>query len=104
MTKTVDLSTGWSAAASFDDESLGPVMILLVDDQPARLLTYRAILAGLDENLVEASSGTEALKLLMTHEFALILPEAADLVIDAMGRRSRSPAATRPVSSSPRAR
>jgi signal transduction histidine kinase len=49
------------------------VSILLVDDQPARLLTYRAILAGLDENLVEASSGTEALKLLMTHEFALIL-------------------------------
>jgi signal transduction histidine kinase len=49
------------------------VNILLVDDQPARLLTYRAILAGLDENLVEATSGTDALKLLMTHEFALIL-------------------------------
>jgi len=47
--------------------------ILLVDDQPARLLTYRAILNDLDENLVEARSGTEALKLLMLHEFAVIL-------------------------------
>ena len=50
-----------------------PVNILLVDDQPARLLTYSAALAGLGENLIEASSGTEALRLLMTHEFALIL-------------------------------
>ena len=50
-----------------------PVNILLVDDQPSRLLTYRAILADLQENFVEAHSGTEALKLLMTHDFAVIL-------------------------------
>ena len=50
-----------------------PVNILLVDDQPSRLLAYRAILGSLNENLVEATSGTEALKLLMTREFALIL-------------------------------
>jgi signal transduction histidine kinase len=50
-----------------------PVNILLVDDQPSRLLAYRAILGGLGENLVEASSGTEALRLLMTREFAVIL-------------------------------
>jgi len=47
--------------------------ILLVDDQPSRLLTYRAILNDLEENLLEARSGTEALKLLMLHEFAVIL-------------------------------
>jgi signal transduction histidine kinase len=50
-----------------------PVDILLVDDQPARLLAYRAILAPLAENLVEASSGAEALKHLMERECALIL-------------------------------
>ena len=41
-----------------------PVNILLVDDQPERLLTYRAILEPLGERLVEASSGMEALKAL----------------------------------------
>jgi signal transduction histidine kinase len=50
-----------------------PVNILLVDDQPGRLLSYRAILEPLGENLVEASSGTEALRRLMDGEFALIL-------------------------------
>ena len=50
-----------------------PVNILLVDDTPSRLLAYRTILGDLQENLFEASSGTEALKLLMQHEFALIL-------------------------------
>jgi len=31
--------------------------ILLVDDQPAKLLTYKAILSELDENLITADSG-----------------------------------------------
>ncbi|NUS37600.1 MAG: response regulator [Lysobacter sp.] len=51
----------------------GPVNILLVDDQPGRLLTYRAILEPLGEKLVEASSGMEALKRLMDDEYAVIL-------------------------------
>ena len=42
-----------------------PVKILLVDDQPGRLLTYRTILEPLGEELVDARSGMEALKLLM---------------------------------------
>ena len=50
-----------------------PVNILLVDDQPARLLTYEAILAPLGHRLVSAGSGIEALKLLMDSEFAVIL-------------------------------
>ena len=49
------------------------VNILLVDDQPARLVTYEVILADLGENLVTAESGREALQLLMTMEFAAIL-------------------------------
>ncbi len=47
--------------------------ILLVDDQPARLLSYEAILTGLKQNLVRAESGTEALQRLMEMEFAAIL-------------------------------
>ena len=50
-----------------------PVNVLLVDDQPGRLLTYRAILEPLGERLVEARSGNEALQKLMEEEFALIL-------------------------------
>src|SRR5207342_2888670 len=42
-------------------------------DQPGRLLTYRAILEPLGENLVEATSGMEALRRLMDNEFAVIL-------------------------------
>jgi signal transduction histidine kinase len=49
------------------------VNILLVDDQPARLVTYEAILGELGENLVTAGSGREALQLLMSSEFAAIL-------------------------------
>lgn len=49
------------------------VNILLVDDQPARLLTYEAILSELGENLVAANSGREALQLLMEKDFAAIL-------------------------------
>ncbi len=50
-----------------------PVNILLVDDQPGRLMTYRAILEPLGERLVEATSGMEALKRLMDDEYAVIL-------------------------------
>jgi signal transduction histidine kinase len=49
------------------------VNILLVDDQPAKLLTYQAILADLGESLVLAMSGREALKCLLKQDFALIL-------------------------------
>ncbi|WP_202841928.1 response regulator [Luteimonas saliphila] len=55
------------------DAAAEPVNILLVDDQPGRLLTYRAILEPLGERLVQAGSGREALKLLMEDEYALIL-------------------------------
>src|SRR5262245_53434027 len=54
-------------------ESKERVNILLVDDQPSRLLTYEAILNGLGQNLVQAHSGTEALERLMEREFAVIL-------------------------------
>ena len=50
-----------------------PVSILLVDDRPENLLALEAILEPLGQNLVRASSGEEALKRLLTQEFAVIL-------------------------------
>ena len=49
------------------------VNILLVDDQPAKLLSYEVILQDLGENLLKASSGTEALNQLLKHDVAVIL-------------------------------
>ena len=49
------------------------VNILVVDDLPEKLLVYRTILEELGQNLVYASSGDEALKLVLTHDFAVIL-------------------------------
>ncbi|MDP9136696.1 MAG: PAS domain-containing protein [Pseudomonadota bacterium] len=50
-----------------------PVNILLVDDQLAKLMSHEAILADLGENLLKATSGREALDLLLRHEIAVIL-------------------------------
>jgi PAS domain S-box-containing protein len=49
------------------------VNILLVDDQPAKLLSYEAILAGLGERLIKAASAKEALEHLLKHDIAVIL-------------------------------
>ncbi len=49
------------------------VNILLVDDQPGRLLSYEAILKDLGQNLVTARSGLEALERLMQDEYAVVL-------------------------------
>jgi PAS domain S-box-containing protein len=51
----------------------GRSRILLVDDQPARLLTYEAILASLEVRTVKTSSGNEALQQLLKQDFAAIL-------------------------------
>ncbi len=37
----------------------------MVDDQPGKLLSYEAILGELEENLIKATSGREALELLL---------------------------------------
>lgn len=49
------------------------VNILLVDDQPAKLLSYDVILRELDENLVKTSSAKEALQYLLKNEVAVVL-------------------------------
>ena len=49
------------------------VNILMVDDQPAKLLSYEAILANLDAHLIKARSGREGLELLLKHDVAVVL-------------------------------
>src|SRR5262245_28887591 len=49
------------------------VNILLVDDQPSKLLTYESILGDLGEHLIKVSSATEALECLLRNEIAVVL-------------------------------
>jgi len=55
-------------------KDLDKVNILLIDDQPAKLLSYEVILAELGENLIKANSPQEALGLLLkTDNVAVVL-------------------------------
>ena len=49
------------------------VNVLLVDDQPEKLLSYEVILADLNENLVKTSSAREALTFLLKNDVAVVL-------------------------------
>src|SRR5437016_8649979 len=49
------------------------VNILMVDDQPAKLLSYEVILSELGENLIKAGSANEALEQLLRSDVAVVL-------------------------------
>jgi two-component sensor histidine kinase len=53
------------------------VNILLVDDQPAKILSYEVILKDLDENLIKVTSGREALEQLLKTDVAVILVDVS---------------------------
>jgi signal transduction histidine kinase/ActR/RegA family two-component response regulator len=53
--------------------ALDPVNILLVDDQPAKLLSYEVILSQLGENLIKTNSAHDALAQLLKHDVAVVL-------------------------------
>ena len=53
------------------------VNILMVDDQPSKLLSYEAILGSLGENLIKAVSGREALDRLLKTEVAIVLMDVS---------------------------
>jgi signal transduction histidine kinase len=56
-----------------DDRSTEIVNILLVDDQPGKLLAHEAILAELGQRIIKARTGDEALSQLLLRDFAVIL-------------------------------
>lgn len=58
------------------------VNILLVDDRPDKLLAHEAVLAELDQNLIRATSGKEALRCLLQQDFAVILLDVNMPVMD----------------------
>src|SRR5581483_1364936 len=51
----------------------GKINLLLVHDKPDKLLALEAVLEELGENIVRAYSGREALRCLLSREFAVIL-------------------------------
>jgi PAS domain S-box-containing protein len=53
------------------------VNILMVDDQPAKLLSYEVILGELSENLIKATSGREALEQLLKNDIAIVLMDVS---------------------------
>jgi PAS domain S-box-containing protein len=53
------------------------VNILMVDDQPAKLLSYEVMLGELDENLIKATSGKEALEHLLKTDVAVVLMDVS---------------------------
>jgi len=53
------------------------VNILMVDDQPGKLVTYEAILHELGENLIQARSGKEALDHLLKTDVAVVLMDVS---------------------------
>jgi signal transduction histidine kinase len=55
------------------DQSPAQLPLLLVDDSPANLIAYRAVLEPLGHELVEAISGADAVRLLAGRQFALLL-------------------------------
>src|ERR1051325_6695896 len=58
------------------------VNILMVDDQPGKLLSYEAILSELGENLIKASSAKEALEKLLKIDVAVVLMDVSMPDID----------------------
>jgi len=53
------------------------INILLVDDQPAKLLAYEVILNELGENLIKANSGREALEALLKIDIGVVLVDVS---------------------------
>ena len=67
-----------------------PVNILMVDDQPDKLLSYEIILRELGEHLIMAGSAREALEYLLHTDMALILLESQLSPTNARGGRNEA--------------
>src|SRR6478736_201950 len=84
-----------------ENEVEDKVSILIVDDRPDKMLAYEAILTDLEENVVCARSGKEALRCLLKQDFAVILLDVNMPVMDgfetAMMIRQRPRSETTPI-------
>ena len=67
---------------AFPLDGRDPVTILMVDDQPSKLLSYEVILQDLGERLVKANSGREALDCLLRGDVAVVLMDVSMPEID----------------------
>ncbi len=59
-----------------------PVCVLIVDDNPAKLTALSAVLTGMNFEIVCAESGTDALRKLLVHDFAVMLLDVNMPVMD----------------------
>jgi len=79
-TEVANNTTSRAAEPGMDGQDR--VNILMVDDQPGKLLSYEAILAELGENLVKATSAKEALEKLLKMDVAVVLMDVSMPEID----------------------
>jgi signal transduction histidine kinase len=69
----VAASVNLAMTANAPENAPDRVNILLVDDQPAKLLSYEVVLESLGETLLKAGSAHEALSLLLKQDVAVVL-------------------------------
>ncbi len=79
--------------------SVAKPSVLLCDDTPANLVALEALLADMDCDIKSVSSGNDALKMLLKHEFALLLLDVQMPGMDGyeVARYARQNPATREV-------
>ncbi len=53
------------------------INILMVDDEPGKLLAYEAILGDLDANLIKANSAAQAMNVLLKNDIAVVLMDVS---------------------------
>ena len=79
VTKTRESTPETESTPSTGRSKVG---ILIVDDDATKRFALRTILAPLDEDVVEASSGADALRQLLRHEFAVVLLDVRMPIMD----------------------
>jgi PAS domain S-box-containing protein len=71
------MSAGSADAERNEMTANDKVNILMVDDQPAKLLSYEVMLEELGENLIKANSANEALDRLLKDDVAVVLMDVS---------------------------
>jgi len=82
MGPSAEIKSHTVSESSENGSSSDRVNILMVDDQPGKLLTYEAILSDLGENLIKTTSAKEALEKLLKIDVAVVLMDVSMPEID----------------------